>query len=1052
MNPQTRKVAPKGHGGRKMSSAGMLGLGPQTPIRSSTKVSALLLQHSISNRLLVEELKTLHNHFNEILESCTPSAQVDLAKFLESKVNLNKIWLKTYGIPWNPTEENLKILSENFLQCGMLHIRAESIGRPNPQKVMRRFAVSVITDICEFLALVNIGLCFHWNEISAGWILSACVILERVLQTTACLAMEGKSFTSIITSLLGVKTFLTSYFISCEGLLGKVEGSKLDLFQTRIIHKGINGLFVSTPQVVLNSYMIFSKLKKESDINTEMQIQVFFILAVSLSFGISQTNLVQEHQRQKCEIGFYKSMTQIHPVDGDDFGIVITKTLWNVLHFIMVTFGLGALIAKAPVALWISLVAGFFIVLFIIRCIINQVEFRFYKRTNLSKFGTAILSLHFIILAILGVGLMPLSFMRWHNILGPTVFAVGWISSFLMSCVSVLYLSSNVILWATFGCLSFVYVVVVYVYFQLLKPGAWKTFIWSDENWKDKLRNEWWTSTYKSGIWEDIHLIGDKDAHYAGMVLYYSETDLPWDKLTAWLKEKKTTFRNTPPTWLSIEWLNLLPKNVIADVWNIAEYQDLLDRICEVEERFQRWSVAKTRVVTDKRKPSKTKMDIIVGEDNDVPNATDLKSDKYLDKNSNTKIHSKNKGNNYSLKNKSSVADPKGMTNDGKNSDVMPEKDEDSFPNIMPNNGPEEEHEEDERTKAIRKDIAKHMRRRSSLGGSRGILPLQNNQKEEDDIPSVLKELFEKAETMQMNEIQEASKEAVDGELFAILRGPKKDATGEDIMLTILKGFLRQQNKQVKKKNINEGVPRILLAAFFELFDEVSDIILAILYSTSAGNYQWAGHLMLAFIVLNRLMQGICSLSVGESFWRVCEGLLGIKCITDTYRMIRDGPMAMSGKMNLASVRNFSIAIGMSCESLPQMILQVFIFSSAFKSKNFDTGILIAQATSVLFSCISVGLSLASLYVDIALTMTIPGKERYKSLKFIPRNDKFRQTVVLISMTMIMALHLLLSTFGFGALFSYAPIPGKRVWKEDGELERLIEKVAEVTQQAATSN
>ena len=70
MNSQTRKVAPKTDARRKISSVGVLGFGPQLPIRSSSRVSKKLLQSGIDNRLLSEETKILHDHFNEILLSC----------------------------------------------------------------------------------------------------------------------------------------------------------------------------------------------------------------------------------------------------------------------------------------------------------------------------------------------------------------------------------------------------------------------------------------------------------------------------------------------------------------------------------------------------------------------------------------------------------------------------------------------------------------------------------------------------------------------------------------------------------------------------------------------------------------------------------------------------------------------------------------------------------------------------------------------------------------------------------------------------------------------
>eukprot|EP00948_MAST-09A_sp_MAST-9A-sp1_P000853 g853.t1 len=332
MNPQTSKIAPKTKAIRKLSSTGALGFGPQLPVRTSMKMNRMMMYSSISNRLLAEETKALQCHFEEILESCQATAHADLAKFLESKVNLNEIWQSTYGITWNPTEDNLKTLSHNFLQSCKLRIRAESIGRPDPRKVVRRFAVSVVTDI-------------------------------------------------------------------------------------------------------------------------------------------------------------------------------------------------------------------------------------------------------------------------------------------------------------------------FYLYFRLLKPGAWKTFVWSNENWKDKLRNEFWESTYESDVWEDIHLVGDKDAHYAGMIAQYLETDLPWDKLTAWLKENRTRFRNTPPSWLTIEWLDLLPKDVRADVWDNAQYGDLKYRIREVEKAFLKKMSTKKFLPKLKNEPKPSKTDsaqgIIPVKDDSVPDTSNMKPNKYLDKNTKMKIHPK---------------------------------------------------------------------------------------------------------------------------------------------------------------------------------------------------------------------------------------------------------------------------------------------------------------------------------------------------------------------------------------------------------------------------
>ena len=71
-------------------------------------------------------------------------------------------------------------------------------------------------------------------------------------------------------------------------------------------------------------------------------------------------------------------------------------------------------------------------------------------------------------------------------------------------------------------------------------------------------------------------------------------------------------------------------------------------------------------------------------------------------------------------------------------------------------------------------------------------------------------------------------------------------------------------------------------AWFFELFDEVSDIVLAGLFYADTNNKRWAGHVMFVFMGLNRFVQFVASLALGQSFLSAIEGLIGVKCITDT--------------------------------------------------------------------------------------------------------------------------------------------------------------------------
>eukprot|EP00948_MAST-09A_sp_MAST-9A-sp1_P000340 g340.t1 len=926
--------------------------------RRQSMVNQKILQNGLSLRQLSHATKIFQSELDSFFEKSNDISYNMLETLVKTKLIVRELWAKAFLTKWRPTQENKRVLAENILQSCMIYLRSVSIGRPDPRKVLQSFGVSVVLDVFEFVAVANVFVFFFYlNEVTLGWILLGCLIFERVLQFLGSLAFENISMTSVLASLLGFKTFLTSYFIACLGPITKIEGSKVYLVTSRFFHKGVNGIFLLSPQALLNAYSAFSKLKAEEEITSTIRIQIFVILAVCFSVGASLTKLQQESERQHAKNGYYKSMTQIHSKDSDQLGMAILKGSWNICHFMLVTCALGALMAKTPPYVWISIIVGFFFILNVIRYMINKGEMRLFLRIGSSwsaTFGAVFIP---SIVFVCGVGLMPLSFLRWHCVLGPTVYGVGWMSSFLISSISLLYLSSNLFLRIVFGVLIGMYVVIALSYLRYLKPEARTTFFWSNDNWKDILSTEWLENPhYESDEWEDIHLIGDKDANYAGMVQKFLNADLPWGKLVSWLKEKKTTFKQNPPTWLSEDWLKLIPENRRNEVWNEREYLELCETIRRFEQKFKTETIRARSMLEN--------------------------------------------------------VDNREIQNDGQEREGERRL-------------PEEERAVQQERNALRQKVIENIKkRRSSFLGSLNALPTTTDS-EEKDIPEMLKTLFAKSEFLEIDEIIQESKLVLNNGLLDILVGPQKNASAEDIVLMILRAFLCERKKQKKKENITEGVPRILLAAFFELFDEISDIILAGLFYADADNKRWAGHLMFVFMGLNRLMQGLFSLSYKESKWRVCEGLIGIKGITDTYRMIRDGPLAISGGRPLVSIRAFSLGIGVTCESLPQMMLQVFIVLSAFKSKKFETGIFIAQVTSVMFSCISIGLSLATVYVDTALSHAIPGKEIHKSCyKFLPRDDKFRQTVILVSMTMIKASHLLLAIFGFGALFSYAPIPG----------------------------
>jgi hypothetical protein len=568
------RVTPAESAGQDGSSGrSMLSL-PSLRNRRQSVVKEKILHNGMGLRRLAHATKIFQSELEGFFEKCNDLSYKMLGTLVKTKFKVDTLWEKAYLTKWRPTRKNKRLLVKNTLQSCMIYLRSESIGRPDPRTVLKTFGASVVLDLFEFVAVANIFVFFFYlNEATAGWVLLGCLICERVLQVLGSLALENISITSVLASLLGVKTFLTSYFIACLGPLAKVEGSKVILFVSRLFHKGVNGIFLLAPQALLNAYSVFSKLKTGVEITSTMRIQIFVVLAICFSVGASLTKLQQDSDIQRAKRKYYTSMTQILSKDSDQLGMAILKGGWNVCHFTLVTCALGALMAKTPPHVWISVIVGFIVILNVMRYMINKGEMRLFLRIGSSwsaTFGAVFIP---SIVFVCGVGLMPISFLRWHCNLGPTVYGVGWISSFLISSISLIYLSSDLFLRIFFGVLIGMYAVIVLSYLRYLKPEARTTFLWSKETWKDILSTEWWNNPhYESDEWEDIHLIGDKDANYAGMILNFLSADLPWEKLVRWLKEKKTSFKDNPPTWLSEEWLKLIPENRRNEVWNEEEY------------------------------------------------------------------------------------------------------------------------------------------------------------------------------------------------------------------------------------------------------------------------------------------------------------------------------------------------------------------------------------------------------------------------------------------------------------------------------------------------
>ena len=103
-------------------------------------------------------------------------------------------------------------------------------------------------------------------------------------------------------------------------------------------------------------------------------------------------------------------------------------------------------------------------------------------------------------------------------------------------------------------------------------------------NWKQTLRDELWNiPAHGAFSWGIPELLGDHDANHGGHIANYRTCDLPWKKITTWLRSKKATFLETPPVWMTPDWFDNLTPQVKRDVWTEAgELEELIDRVKEV--------------------------------------------------------------------------------------------------------------------------------------------------------------------------------------------------------------------------------------------------------------------------------------------------------------------------------------------------------------------------------------------------------------------------------------------------------------------------------------
>eukprot|EP00948_MAST-09A_sp_MAST-9A-sp1_P003866 g3866.t1 len=239
----------------------------------------------------------------------------------------------------------------------------------------------------------------------------------------------------------------------------------------------------------------------------------------------------------------------------------------------------------------------------------------------------------------------------------------------------------------------------------------------------------------------------------------------------------------------------------------------------------------------------------------------------------------------------------------------------------------------------IRKNIEK--RRSSFMESFREFLPRKEKMEIKDCIqtPQLIQDLVNKAEAMTMREMTEKISELkMKGMLHNFVRS-STESGDIGVVPTLLLAMRKQMIVKAQKETEKKDVTRVLVAAFFEIADETSDIVMAILFSLDAGNLGWAATLMFLFMGINRAVVAYVAYSFQLPFYQILEGLLGLKSFTDSYRLVSYGAMALTGSVTINTVRSYTLGIGLACESLPQMILQISIVLSELDNDGFNQGL-----------------------------------------------------------------------------------------------------------------
>lgn len=952
-------------------------------------------------RLECTALAKIQNYFQVQVENALKQSDSQIPEFLRSVKCFSQLGRDIYGFRWSSSsfreeeeaygrESDRAKLLRHCLSAAMQLVR-EQLDKERRKSESGFVAMTVfLRFLSDILCLLITVFLFLDNKTWEAWTFVGVTIAGRLFHVGTVAFLQKGSCTAYLTALGGITTLVDAYrMASPEGDYGAPIG-ELDFGLVAALRNGGTIFIQYTPQVILTMYLIVTTIEDKQQFGGLLWIQILAIASCTASFALCATNFNNDYMARKLSDNKYHSMVRYIPPESKPVhrkAMYLASGLWYTIHYLVVCIGVGTLFSRTPAIAALSFIGGFILVVNLLRLIVNKGELRYFRRVKPTLFNTILSILGPIFVFSIGVATVPLSLFRLHGALGPTVYGFVWLSSFAISSGVVFLLVKDVTLLAFYGILCFLYITAVVTFLSLCREkDDWKTFVFSTRNWKSCLRGELWENVeFGSSNWDNEVLLGDEDAHYAGLVKCYLASDLPWDKLAVWLQNKKSQFLSDPPMWLSEEWLLLIPIRIRNEVWTMHELLKLKESINQAKATFQRSiKVLQPKLVT-------------ASENSRINPKTDDDSDEK--KNMSPKgIH---------------ATETEGEKKQEHNSTALIQ----TAPSLdIPQLGSVSD-DEQLAVSSLQDDAQRCLNRRiSSTQKWMQSVVISSTRSKDLEIPLLLLSLWKKAEKVSRIKIGELVSATLNEEFAKLVIGTQEPQKYDDIPLLIIGSLLKHFRQKDAENDKATNVSRTLISAFFEIGDEVSDFVLAILFILDAGDFGWAAVLMFVFMGLNRFINTMMSWSQQESSRRICESILGIKPITDTYRLLTQGAHAKSGKGYIINLRVSSLGIGLVCESLPQMMLQLVIVLSGMKRNELSQGILAAQITSVLASCISIGFSFATISVDqcIAHKYTHPSGSAW-----VPNNG-FQQTIILLCLVTWITLHVLLTACGFSILLSFA--------------------------------